>query len=144
MKKYSNHIESIPEYKKFYKLNVNTQESLLAAWLIVVANFTTTALVFFQMSVGKTVLMSNVVAAFFAISLIACALLYNLFSLYNFYQRTNLIKTASKHRDTFTNNKINQSQIIYSSITLLITLVQIGIVIVIIQTLLPKLIRRLI
>ena len=134
--------KNINQYKKYYSLTVNTQEQLLSSWLIVVASLTTTAIAFFHLSLQPSLLMSKSIAALFTILLIACALFYNLFSLYNFYQRTTAINIALTKYDKYTNNKIKQSQFIYSSITIIITLVQLGLMIIIIQTLLPKLLNR--
>lgn len=128
--------------KKYFEFNVNTQEGTLGTWIIVVSALTTTGLLFYHMSSLKTVVLPRPIAGIFSSGLIIMALFYNIFSLYNFLDRTNYILISTDKNDIFSQKKIRQSQILYGVSTTIVSIIQLLIVITIIYGEYPR-IRKL-
>ena len=105
--------------------NLDVHESELAFWNTVVFTATTTALLFYHMSYIKSISMKRSHAAIFAIALIFSSVLFNLYSLYNYFKRTKILNLNSSIKCV--KKDINESRIIYSFITGIVLLVQIGI-----------------
>ena len=111
--------------------HLNTHETDLGQWNIVVFTALTTALLFYHISQVKSIEMKKSHAAIIAISIIFISLVFNMYSLYNFVTRTDiLIKRFpnKNHKD-----KIRQSQVIYGITTSILAVVQIGITVNIVK-----------
>ena len=115
------------------------EEALLSDWTIVVFALTTTALLFFHMTQKKTVHIHKKASAAFACSLILIALIYNILSLLTFLKRTQSIIVSLDKGETSTYNTIRTSQISYGTLTFLVSIIQLGLVIVITDTSIPEL-----
>ena len=121
---------------KYFQLNVDQQEQLLSQWIIVTFTATTSALLFFHMVGTRTVDVGPRAASVFSIALIILALLYNVISLLYFVDRTRLI--AADAGTEIARRKIRESQLVYGSLTAGVSVVQFGIVYLILQTALPE------
>ena len=122
--------------------SADDEEGLLSDWTIVVFTLTTTALLFYHMTGEKTVRIHRKGAAFFACSLIFVALLYNVMSMTAFIQRTQAIIDTIHHHNELSNSlraAIRKSQVGYGILTSFISVLQIGLVLVVIQTSIPEL-----
>ena len=122
--------------------SADDEEGLLSDWTIVVFTLTTTALLFYHMTGEKTVRIHRKGAAFFACSLIFVALLYNVMSMTAFIQRTQAIIETIHHHNELSDRlraAIRKSQVGYGILTSFISILQIGLVIVVIQTSVPEL-----
>jgi len=103
--------------------NLNIHESDLAQWNIVVFTATTTSLLFYHMTQQKSITIDKRLAAIISVLIIFTSVLYNIYSLYNFFVRTKiLILNATLECEI---RRINESRIIYGLITCLIVIVQI-------------------
>lgn len=102
--------------------NLNVHESDLANWDIVVFTATTTALLFYHMTQKKSIKVNRKLAAVIAVLIISVSVLYNIYSLYNFFGRTKILMVNANAQCEI--NKINESRIIYGCITFLIVVTQ--------------------
>ena len=103
--------------------NLNVHESDLANWDIVVFTATTTALLFYHMTQKKSIKVNRKLAAVIAVLIISVSVLYNIYSLYNFFGRTKILMVNANAQCEI--NKINESRLIYGCITFLIVVTQI-------------------
>ena len=96
---------------------LNTFESDLSGWTIVVFAVTTVGLLFYHMTQEKTLPMEPEYASLLAIVFLLCAIMYIVYALYNFYQRTSdLYEKANE----CSKKDINASKLIYSFVTFVI------------------------
>ena len=102
--------------------DLNVHESDLANWDIVVFTATTTALLFYHMTEKKSIRVNRKLAAVIAVLIISVSVLYNIYSLYNFFGRTKILMVNANAQCEI--NKINESRIIYGCITFLIVVTQ--------------------
>ena len=118
-------------YKNFYcksapiSKELDVHESELANWNVVVFTATTTGLLFYHMTYVKSLAMKKSHAAIFAILLIFSSVLFNIYSLFNYFKRTKILMLNSNKNCE--RKDINESRIIYSVITSIVLLVQIAI-----------------
>jgi hypothetical protein len=129
-------------HSRYLSVNQGTsddEEGLLSDWTIVVFTLTTTALVFFHMTQQRTVNIHRKAAASFASLLVIVALLYNILSMVAFIQRTQSIIVSLEDSDAKTRQSVRTSQIAYGVLTFVVSIVQLGLVVVIIQTSMPEL-----
>lgn len=103
--------------------DLNVHESDLANWDIVVFTATTTALLFYHMTEKKSIRVNRKLAAVIAVLIISVSVLYNIYSLYNFFGRTKILMVNANAQCEI--NKINESRLIYGCITFLIVVTQI-------------------
>ena len=127
------------EYLSINQGTSDDEEGLLSDWTIVVFTLTTTALVFFHMTQQRTVHIHRKAAAFFASMLVVIALLYNVLSMLAFVQRTQSIIDSLEKDDVKTKRSVRTSQIAYGILTFAVSIIQLGLVLVIIQTSMPEL-----
>lgn len=102
--------------------DLNTHESDLAQWDIVVFTATTTALLFYHMTQQKSLTIDKTLAAVISVLIIVASVFYNIYSLYNFFGRTEILILNATLKCEI--EKINQSRAIYGFITCLIVIVQ--------------------
>ncbi len=121
--------------EEFLHMSINSQEAVLGTWITVVATLTTTGLLFYHMSNSKTIEIYRPMAGIFCSALVISALFYNIFSLYNFMSRTDILYKYQE--DKFLRNKIKESQIFYSIFTSIVSIIQFLIVIFILKRELP-------
>lgn len=106
-------------------MKLNTLESDLGGWTIVIFAVITSGLLFYHMTQMKSLLMKPTHAAILAILLLLTAIAYSIYSLYNFFHRTSYL--LDKQTNECTRRIVNKSRIIYSIITGLVCLILIAI-----------------
>ena len=114
-------------FEKFFDLTIEEQEMLLATWIVVSFTCSTTGILFFKLANDKTNSVNKNYASIICVVLIVVALLYNIYSLYVYWDRTNIILSYAKD-DTESKNKINVSRLVYTIISSIICLTQIFII----------------
>lgn len=102
---------------------LNVHESDLANWDVVVFTATTTALLFYHMTQKKSIRVNRTLAAVIAVLIISVSVLYNIYSLYNFFGRTKILMMNTSVKCEI--RRINESRLIYGLITILIVITQI-------------------
>ena len=102
--------------------DLNTHESDLAQWNIVVFTATTTALLFYHMTQQKSITIDKTLAAVISVLIIVASVFYNVYSLYNFFVRTKILILNATLKCEI--ERINESRVIYGFITFLVVIVQ--------------------
>jgi hypothetical protein len=102
--------------------DLNTHESDLAQWNIVVFTATTTALLFYHMTQQKSITIDRTLAAVISVLIIVASVFYNIYSLYNFFVRTKILILNATLKCEI--QRINESRVIYGFITFLVVIVQ--------------------
>ena len=102
--------------------DLNVHETDLANWDIVVFTATTTALLFYHMTQQKSIKVNRKLAAIITVLIISVSVLYNIYSLYNFFGRTEYLRINANEKCEV--DKINESRIIYGFITTIIVITQ--------------------
>ena len=137
----SNQLDSLNAYKsssKYYNLNIDYQEDVLADWIIVTFTATTTGLLFFHMVGASTVEVPRIPAAIFSASLVLLGLGYNIFSLRDYIIRSSWMIEEADDND-FAKKSIKENLYVYGILAFFVTLIQIGIVFIILKTAIPTL-----
>jgi hypothetical protein len=102
-------------------MKLNTFESELSGWTIVIFAITTSGLLFYHMTGLKSLHMRPTHASILAIVLLMTAIVYSIYALYNFYIRTGLLLIEQKN--DCTRQMVNKSRIVYTIMTGVICLV---------------------
>jgi len=132
--------EHIAEMEKYFHLNLDDQETLLAGWIVAVFTCVTVSLVFYSMLGDQNRVLDERAIAIITIALIIISLLFNVSALYNFINRTNLILEAAeidKHK--FSTYEIIKSQRFYAVLTILVSAIELYMVYVIVKATLTRL-----
>lgn len=117
--------------EEFLHVTINSQESVLGTWITVMATLTTTGLLFYHMSNSDSSMMYRPIAGIFCCVLVLSALFYNIFSLYNFIIRSDILYYYQTNQ--YFKKKIKESQIFYGIFTFLVSIIQLLIVIFILK-----------
>ena len=137
----SNQYLSLNAYEsssKYYNLNIDYQEDVLADWIIVTFTATTTGLLFFHMVGASTVDVPKVPASILSACLVLLGLGYNIFSLRDFIIRCSWMIEEAKD-NTFAKKAIIDNLWVYGILAFFVTIIQIGIVFIILKTAIPTL-----
>lgn len=101
--------------------NINNLETDLGGWTIVIFACVTTGLLFYHMTRVKSLPMRPKYAAILANLLLLVAIVYSVYALYNFFQRTGYLQ--ERETDECTKKLVLQSRVMYTIITSVVCLI---------------------